>query len=258
MSYLGDKEYILEVARGNVAGAQIINKFGHNNDVDTGTVPESVWSRGGLWVAPTTSRTHDIVSTSTNDDGSPGGTGARTIQIFGLDASWAEQSETIVLNGTTNVPTASTYTRIFRMMVLTAGSSSTNAGTITATAQTDGTVTAEIDVAASITHMAIWTVPAGHTAYLFDAFASLNRQGGTVGAMVEFELMQITGIDGSEKVNRVMQTFALAVDGVSAINYEWKIPKVVPGPSDICINANYVSDNNTVLSAGFGAIYITD
>ena len=242
------------VANGDVPTAQHINKFGHNDDVDAA---EDVWSRGGDWVAPTAARTHQIKSTDV-DDTNTAGTGARTLRIWGLDASFLEQTEDLNLNGTTNVPTASTYTRIFRMKALTAGSTGTNEGTITATADTDATVTAEIDIGAGITHMAIWTVPDAQTFYITDAFASLNRQGATAGAQVEFELLVTEGIDTATPATLISQTFSLGVEGTSAINYLWRTPKVVVGPADVVIRAAYVSDANAVISAGFGGVYIAD
>ena len=244
------------VAVGDVPGSLHINKFGHNDDVDTGTVPETAWTQGGIWAAPTAARTHQIVSADTDDSSS--GTGARTIRIYGLDASWNAQTEDITMNGTTNVGTASTYTRIFRMAVLTAGSSMFNEGLITATADTDATITAAIEAQISITHMAVWTIPTGYTFYATDAFASIDRQGATQGAMAEFEFCVISGIDGATPVGTVVQTFALAVDGTSAINYKWVTPKVIPGPADVFIRVNYVSKDNTSVSCGFGGVYIAN
>jgi len=138
-----------------------INKFGYNADIDSAAA-EDVWGYGGKWVAPTQARTHQIVSTSTNDDGNPVGTGARTVKIFGLDANFDEIAEILTLDGITNVPTTKEYTRIYRMEVKTAGSGGSNAGTITATADTDGTVTSSIGVGDNQSQMAIYTIPRGY------------------------------------------------------------------------------------------------
>lgn len=58
------------------------------------------------------------------------GTGARTVQLFGLDADYAEVNETVTLNGVTPVTTTQTFLRLNRMAVLTAGSGGVNAGPI--------------------------------------------------------------------------------------------------------------------------------
>ncbi len=53
-----------------------------------------------------------MVSSSANDTSA--WSGARTIKIFGLDASGVEQTEMITLNGTTAVDSVGTYTRVYK------------------------------------------------------------------------------------------------------------------------------------------------
>lgn len=72
----------------------------------------------------------DITSSSANDDGAPLGTGAQTIEIYGLDKDWNFQKETIILNGTTIVTTAKKWRRVFEIVVQTAGTLKKNAGDI--------------------------------------------------------------------------------------------------------------------------------
>ena len=167
----------LEIARGNVAGITIEHKFGRNPDIDTGTDPEDIWDAGGIWVAPTTARTHQITSSDVNDTSA--GAGARTIRIFGLDSSFALQQEDLTLNGTSNVGTASTYAMIYRKLILTAGATGSNEGIITATADTDGTVTAQINIGNNQKGMAIYQIPAAKTVYLLNFCGSLAESGGT-------------------------------------------------------------------------------
>jgi hypothetical protein len=123
--------FLDEVALGNIPNYSVVNKYGVNSDVDT-AADEDIWSVGGLWVPPTTARLHDIASTSINDDSV--GTGVQTIRVYGLNESFVETNEDIIMNGTTNVPTVNTYTAIFRMKSLTVGSGGVPAGNITAIA----------------------------------------------------------------------------------------------------------------------------
>lgn len=44
-------DYKLEVARGNVAGQRVYNKFGANTDIDTGSVPEDLHGGAGVYTA---------------------------------------------------------------------------------------------------------------------------------------------------------------------------------------------------------------
>jgi hypothetical protein len=159
-------------ASSGLAGEIVVNKFGRNEDVDTSD--EDIWDGGATWVAPTATRIHDLTSTSTDDD-NVGGTGARTVQVYGLDADYDLQDETVELNGTSDVATASSYTMIYRLIVRTAGSGGANAGTITATAQTDSTVTAQITIGNNQTLMAIYQVPHNHTGYLLGYYATTNK-----------------------------------------------------------------------------------
>jgi hypothetical protein len=168
ISRVGTTEpFELQVKRGQIGWHEAIFKFGFNPDVDDAL--ETVWAQGGLYSYIETATVLKVSSSSTDD--ASAGTGARTITLFGLDANYAEVSETVTLNGQTAVNTTKTYIRINRMVVNTAGSGGQNAGVIYAG---DGTVTsgvpaekyATIAIGDNQTLMALWTVPADYTAYL--------------------------------------------------------------------------------------------
>ena len=102
-----NKDFFLEVAKGNVVGHKAINKYGKNIEIDSG-VTADIWTRGQtvlsggtslLWVAPLAARTHTIASDDADD--TSGGAGARTVKIFGL-TSWTttEVEEIITMNMT--------------------------------------------------------------------------------------------------------------------------------------------------------------
>lgn len=174
MSYFGNRDFALEVARGRIAGVTSVNKFGKApSGVQTALV--DIWSRADaaetqkIWLAPTAARIHQIVSSADTDGktATPNSVGARTIRIYGLK-TWdlAETSEVITLDGTTAVPTANSYVIIHRMKVLTMGTSGPNVGTITATADSDSTVTAVIIAGEGQTEMAIYGVPSIQSFYM--------------------------------------------------------------------------------------------
>lgn len=77
MSFFGQKDFWLEVAKGNVPGHGGIEKFGENDDVDTGAF-ETVWDGGGIYVPPTATRIHTVVSTSALDAGTVVSSGTAT------------------------------------------------------------------------------------------------------------------------------------------------------------------------------------
>ena len=155
------------IAEGLFPGLGNEFKFGYNADISTDE--ETVWDEGGIYTYPAAATQMTVSSGSADDDA--GGTGALTVRIFGLDANYAEIQEDITLTGQTAVTTANSYLRVFRMMVVTAGSGLQNAGVLyTGTgAITDGVpanVFACIRAAENQSHMGLWTVPAAKTAHL--------------------------------------------------------------------------------------------
>jgi len=158
-----------------------VYKFGQNAVV--GNSMETIWLQGGLYSHPPSASTMTVSSSDVNDTSA--GTGARTVLISGLDASYNEASETIILNGQTAVTTVNTYIRMNRAIVLTAGSGGVNAGIIYV-----GTGTVTSGVPANIyttingdgsnqTLQAFWTVPAGYTAYIYQTNISTGNSSNT-------------------------------------------------------------------------------
>lgn len=227
MGYLTSYPFGVEVAKGNVPGASSVLKFGRNPAV--GTTTEDVWDGGGIWVPPTQPRVHNVASSDINDTSA--GTGAQTVEVIGLTSDFNEVSETIVMDGTTNVPTAFEYIRIYRMKVLTAGSGGENAGNITATAVTDATVTAQISIGNNQTLMAIYTIPAGKQGLLHSWYAN-NNLAGLAGA-VDFQLR--IKEDGS--VFQVKNHLGVMSPGDSLFQHFFESPLVIPEKSDIKVNA---------------------
>lgn len=250
----------LEVARGNIAGMAAINKFGHAPSGIQTTITD-VWDLADatptqqIWVAPTQARTHQIVSSDAGDDGDPAGVGARTIKIWGL-TGWgtAEVNETITMNGTTNVATANAYVIIHRMKVLTKGATDINVGTITATADTDGTVTAVILPGDGQTHMAIFGVPSIQTAYMSNFYATINKASGAV-ASIQYNIAMNPEPD-AELLNFIT-SYPMDVQstGGSHFNHRFGTPEVFPGPAIIKIQG-MASAADIDGTAGFDLILI--
>ena len=169
VSRVGTTEpFELQVARGQISYHKTIFKFGYNSVV--GATKETIWEQGGLYAYPPSDSVMTVSSSNVNDTSA--GTGARTVEIFGLDADYNEINEIVTLNGQTAVNTTKSYLRINRGLVRSAGSSGANAGILYA-----GTGTVTSGVPANIyltingdgdnqTLMALWTVPAGYTAFL--------------------------------------------------------------------------------------------
>lgn len=167
MSNFGSRDFDLEIARGNIDGHSLEIIQGHNLAV--GTSRETIWSPGGAYSYLSVATVLKISSDNANDTSA--GTGARTVKIWGLDTSYAEITETVTLSGTTSVNTVNSYLRIYRMKVITAGTTGENQGTIYAgtgivTAGVPANIYAVIDPSYNHSMMALWTVPAGKTGFI--------------------------------------------------------------------------------------------
>jgi hypothetical protein len=153
----------------NFAAANLINQvevrhqFGHNPTA--GTSEEDIWFNGGMLTWLTTAVALDVVSTSTDDDGSPAGTGAHKVMIEGLDSSFDEISEEVTLDGTTLVTTSATFIRVNKAYVTECGTyaSPWNVGDITIRATGGGAFQANIEALKGVTQKSHFTVPNGKT-----------------------------------------------------------------------------------------------
>lgn len=250
MSLFKQSDFFLEVSKGNVPKHSRVNKSGINLDIDAATDPEDIISEGGTFTAPTTARIHNIASTDANDTSA--GTGARTITIQGLDGSYNYATETVILNGTSNVATVNSYIIIDYMAVLTFGSLLTNQGIITATAQTDATVTTEIPIGYNQNQMAVFQIRNGYKGYLNSYHASMNQS--TASSTAVIHLMTKTDT-GPWLVRRVM---FLNNAGNNSISQEIKPPLQLLAKTLIKLRIFEVSNNNTMVSGGFDITLVQD
>jgi hypothetical protein len=259
---LVNNDYALRVARGLVSGVTHINKFGAA-PAGIQTTPTDIWSRADsaatqpVWLAPTAARVHAIVSTSASDDGSPVGVGARTIRIYGLK-TWdlAETSEDITLDGTTPVNTANSYVIIHRMKVLTMGASGPNVGTISATAATDGTITAVIAPGDGQTEMAIYGVPSIQTMYMTRWGAGIDKVSG-VSVSVDFELR--VNENPNVQTTKFLRKDDISLQSISTSLHDryYTIPNKFTGPCIVKVTA-MASAADTEGESGFDAYIVTN
>lgn len=237
---LSEKLSAINIVSGGISGISTIQKFGFNIDVDTGGF-EDIWSYGGDYNWLTAATILELVSDDAND--AAVGTGARTVQIWGLDSLYAEQSEIVTLDGLTPVDTAYTYIRLHRMRVLTAGTGGTAAGTITAQVDGAGAVVAEIPIPHNQTEMAIYTVPAGKTAYLFTIYGSATDSATKADVGIMLQAREFGGVFCT-KFN-----LKLASDGTCALSREFAHPLEFPEKTDIMMRTLTTVNDTTVVGA---------
>ena len=100
-------DYKYETAMSKRQGRSTWNKFGYNDDVDTGG-EEIIAEFGGTFNIMTTADTLDVVSSSANDTNAAG-TGAKQIAIVGIDSNADAITEIVNLNGTSTVTTSNSF-----------------------------------------------------------------------------------------------------------------------------------------------------
>lgn len=157
--------WLHEIMAGNITGHTYVQVRGHSHSV--GTVDQELSALGtlgfGNWPAAALGAV--LISTDVDDDGDPADTGARTVIVRGLDENWDLASETVTMNGTTaTAATTVTFIRINELEVITAGTSLTNEGIITASIS--GTNIVRIYADHSTSESGRLTIPAGYTGHL--------------------------------------------------------------------------------------------
>ena len=257
ISRVGKTEpFELQVSRGQIAYHKPIFKFGFNPLIVDSL--ETVWAEGGLYTYLSSASTLYISSSSTDDD--VAGTGARTATVSGLDANYNEASVTVDLDGQNGVQlgSASNWIRVNRITVDTGGSGGQNAGVLyvgTEATPSSGVPTnkyATVAIGDNQTLMALWTVPAGYTAYLYQTNV-------TAACTTSNKLLTCTIVARKPSgVFQVKDKFGIQVDG-GAIVQKYYFPLKFTEKTDIEVRA--ISDSgtgNVEVSAGLDILYIAN
>lgn len=117
-----------KAAYGNLPGISYVQLYGINGGIPA--TFETVWPESAAY-APLTAAMSTPYCASSDAADAAAGTGARTITVGGLKTSFARFSETVTLNGTTEVNLATTAVLLIDTVeVATAGSGGLNAGII--------------------------------------------------------------------------------------------------------------------------------
>ena len=232
--------FALQVSRNQIAGHSAFSIFGYNGDVDQ--TEESVWPDGGTVPHPTTAAVLDIASTSTDDDAA--GTGARTVFIEGLDGNYNSVSETVILDGTTDVETVNSYLYINQFYVLTAGSGGVNAGVITA--KLSSTLYDLIAVGYNQRTTAHYCVPAGYTAYLTEGVITTGQATGSTA---------VTAFLKQHGPDEILRVVAISTLNNGSIQYDFAYPVAITEKNCFGATAIGVANNNSV-SAFFNFVLI--
>lgn len=143
--------YIMKQHYNNLDG---VHKYGYNADIDTQY--ETIWEQGGAVTFPTTAATIGI-TTATQAAGNSG----VKVRLIGLDENYDQINEVITLDASGDATSTNSYLRLNRAFLV---------GNTNLSADIDleigSTLVAHLDTDHQQTMQCIYTVPAGHTAYL--------------------------------------------------------------------------------------------
>jgi hypothetical protein len=235
-----NEPFELQVSRGEIPNHRSVVVFGYNPDVDTSEV--TVWPLPSIITHPATAIQIKVSSTSAND--TTAGTGARTVVIEGLSNAYEEISETVILNGQTEVLTTKLFRRINYAYVATAGSTNSAVGDIymgtgTVTAGVPATIYNIIKYDYNNTVTGHYTIPAGYTAYLSQGLFSAGQISGST---------QIRGRLITTSVNNIRYTTAVTTVNNGSADYVFEYPVRIPEKTDIEATATGGAVNNSATS----------
>jgi hypothetical protein len=149
----------LQVSRGQIQYHSQVTIFGYQPNVATTSIP--AWENASTYTPPASASTMNVASSNPADT-------AVTIQVNGLDSNYNAISETLTLNGTSNVVTSNSYLRL-NSMVTVAGNA---AGNVTIKSGT--TTYLQMNAGIGKSQNSWYTVPAGNTLWLSRAELSTN------------------------------------------------------------------------------------
>ena len=213
--------FLHDVAKGNIWDSKALNIFGFNRTV--GTAFETLWDDGGNYVFPSSALVMSAVSSSASD--------TMNLLISGLDANYNEITETVTLAGTSAVQTTLSFLRINSAVIL----SGSNVGNISIS--NGGTNYAYISATLGTTQACIYTVPAGHSIYLF----RIDCTSGTNNGQKYLTIRNVVCNDSGRKLRVSEATFS-----TSQVSFDRQVPFKIEEKTDFSFEAKSSASENEV------------
>lgn len=233
-----NQDFLLKVAKGEVPGHSIVDKFGQNDGLNTSTY-EDIWDVGGDYPYPTSATITEIVSTATD---------SVDIEVQGLSSDGTLTVQTVTLTGITPVALTTPLWRVFRLKNVGVADLVGNAS-VENTA--NDTVFAKIIDGNNQTLMALYTIPKGETGYLVQGTATMA---GTKNAYVIAGKFATRNYGG---VFQLKRTFGVHSTGTSSIVFNFPLYSKILALTDIKVGGiSTLTDG--VLNATFQILIIDD
>lgn len=222
-----------------------VDKFGVNPDVDTGSVPETVWPLGGAYSGFLSAASNlEVVSSSPSDAGKP-----VTISNL-LDSNYDEVADQVVtLNGTSPVAIpGGPYLRCTRAY-MSGTRAQTNTGNITVRVASGGSVMSYISSGDGQTLQSTLTVPNDKLLFVSNIQIAMVRANGSAGSSTVRLLV------GEE--NKPFLT-KRDVEISNSFPYVYKNGFLFfDSRTDIELRSVFTSDNNTIISGEINGYYLS-
>jgi len=190
----------LQVSRGQVDGHEVLKFFGYTIALGStafGPLWEGLTGSGGSYAYPASAVVMTLASSSASDT-------AVSILIEGLGADFVLQSETVALNGTSNVNTTKSFLRINKMSTVVGNA----VGNVTAI--NGGVTYAKITAGVGDTQMSLYTVPAGYSFYQTN-FTAGGNSSVTSGAYVRKRTYIVDNANGGIVQAQAQSVFVQAL-----------------------------------------------
>lgn len=223
----------IPIAAGLVDGYGHINKFGaSSDDIESGTI----WDGNGVGNADDVVYPYPADSVVAVASASNAGAG---VLVEGLDASYNEVSETINIGATG----ATVFSRVFRARMV----DTNNDADVSLTM--GGTEAARIIEDKAQTLMAVYTVPAGKTAYLIKT--QMGSDKASTNASLKYALMARDNVAGSPFQIKGMSYAA----GGQSVTMEYPVPLQFIEKTDIRMDV-LASNGGQTCSATFDLVLV--
>lgn len=229
-------DYFHKVAMNEIPNHYFVYKFGRNSNVGA---TEVLISANGYYGMPSVAQAITVTSSSGLDV--VGGTGARTIEIIGLNENGVEVSEIINMGATTT----NLYKRVFRARVVTSGIQApigdSNQGTLTFAQTPSGTIMVQILPNDGQTKTACYTIPKGYVGLMWSADTTTGEG---KNALNQLKTRDTTVTNASFNVKGVRDNYQ------NTVGQQFKVPIPYTELTDIVFTSKS-SSAGTSVSASF-------
>ena len=232
-----------------IGSQQFIEKFGASNLVEADL--STIWEEGSIYNYLTAASTVSAISDNSGDTAT--GTGARTIEIQGLDSNYNTVTEIISTNGTGIGPASiNEFLRIYRAVVETAGTTGTNEGVIDINAGSTTVIAIGTHGTGNVegfgqSQTSVYTIPAGKTGYLTQWSVGSSDVTAPIHAFLKFSEPSIGG-------NILRTKDIMFLNNYSIKNYI--VPLQVSEKTDIEVRAYSKSGTGYDVSTSYNIILV--